>query len=547
MISARPYQNECINAIRSDYQAGHKRLLVVLPTASGKTITFSRVLKARRGAGPSLVIAHTEELLSQAGNKIHNVWSDATIGLIKAEVNKWQGYDIVVASIQSISKSNRLAQIPQGYFKTIVVDEAHHAAAASYINTLNSLANDNTLVIGWTATPNRGDRTSLRKAFEKISFFRSIDQMVDEGWLVSAVSQYVNIQADFSKVKTIAGDFNLGDLSIVINTEENCKAIVRAWWKLAWKQGRKKTIVFSVDVKHAEDLNTWFLKAGVRSAIIHGGSQNRQEIIQDLRDGKLDVLCNCQILTEGFDDDEIDCIVMARPTQSQVLYVQMAGRGLRPILGTNGRADFTQKADCLILDAVGNAVNHKLVTLPVIYGKDGYKPNTTASKDVAKQSAPRKVRLIGYGDSRQLQSGGYSLFSWLEISDEEWCIQFPFKHSYFIRIWFNFNSNTWEYQQVWGQQQPVVHVINTYPSRDKAIIQAEADIIGVVKDPSKMARNAFWRKHKISKKQIDLLNVLKIKVDDVYKLTIGEASDIIGMFFVGRTLNKIKSLGGDMN
>lgn len=546
MITNRPYQDHCVSCVRNDHQLGYRRLLVVLPTAGGKTIVFSRIIKARAGNGPALVIAHTEELLEQAAKKIHMVWPGAKIGLVKAKANEWQCYDVVLASIQTISKDNRLKQIPQQYFSTIIIDEAHHATAGSYRKVQDHLApnGSNVLVIGFTATPNRGDGAGLRKVFDKISFVKTIDEMIDEGWLVPARCEYINIQTDFSKIRTISGDFNLQDLGNEMNTEENNKAIIRAWWQLAWKQGRKRTIIFAVDIAHAETLNFWLNKTGVRSIVIHGKllKQDRQQIIQDFHNGLYDVLVNCQILIEGFDDDHIDCVVMARPTQSQALYIQQAGRGLRPVLKPNGRANLEVKGDCIILDVVGNVINHKLVTMPTLYGKD-YKTNTRQARDIARQGAPKRVKLKAYGNSRSINQASYTMFPWMVFNDEDWALQFPFKSLYFVRIWFNLNNGKWEYQHIFTGSFPVCQVMGEFEFKEEATATAEAHICTVTK-PEKLSRQAYWRKHKISKKQKELLAKLNIELDGLDNLTTGEASDLISYIVTGRIISQLNSQKG---
>jgi len=171
MIVPRDYQAEAVHAVRTHFvNQNICRQLGVLPTASGKTIIFSYILMARKSNGPGLVIAHTDELLGQARDKILRVWPQARIGLVKAENNDWQDKDVVVASIQTLSKDKRLQQFSSEFFATIIVDECHHAVASSYIKALDHLAprGSKILVVGWTATANRGDKSSLRKVFDKM-------------------------------------------------------------------------------------------------------------------------------------------------------------------------------------------------------------------------------------------------------------------------------------------------------------------------------------------------------------------------------------------
>ena len=353
MISLRPYQNDAVHAVLAALTKGQRRQLVAMPTGCGKTIVFVHL--AAQAKRPVLIVAHRDELLDQAAVKAIAAGIDpADIGKIKAERNEWDKR-FVVASIQSLYR--RVGPLPSNRFGLIVIDEANHALAATYRGVIDHFKP--TLLLGVTATPDRGDGKGLAEIFGPEPVFSyPLKQAMTDGWLVRPRQWAIATGASLNGVHTRHGDFALNELADVINTPERNRLVAQAWHERA--NGRP-TIVFTVDMQHACDLAEAFADVGVRAAAIHGKTpgDERQDQLERLERGRLDVLCNCALLTEGWDCPPVSCIVMARPTHSRALYAQCIGRGLRPHDG---------KADCIILDITDNCRRHRLVTVGDLLG-----------------------------------------------------------------------------------------------------------------------------------------------------------------------------------
>ena len=357
MIALRHYQTEALATILQKYQAEITRQLVALPTGTGKTILFGAL--AREQNKPALIIAHREELLTQARDKILLLWPDADVGIVKAELNEVD-HQIVIASIQTISRPNRLQQLKACDFSLLVIDEAHHSAADSYrrgIEELGFMAGDvGKLLVGVTATPQRGDGIGLDSIFEEIVYQCSLPTMIAGGYLSDLRGVQIKAWTDISGVHTRAGDFAQGELESVINTAEANQIIVKAFIKYA---NKRKAAAFCAGVQHAQDLAEAFNQAGIKAAAVWGDMdpEDRRATLDEYESGRIQVLTNCEILTEGWDSPATDCLLMARPTKSGTLYQQMIGRGTRLYPG---------KQDCLILEFASN--RHDIASLGSLTG-----------------------------------------------------------------------------------------------------------------------------------------------------------------------------------
>lgn len=343
MISLRPYQQQCVDAVLSGFGEFQKQLVVV-PTGGGKTIVFSHLAKHFNEQGQRvLILAHRGELLQQAADKLHR-----STGIFaqteKAEMSASLQSDVVVASIQTM-RGKRLAKWPQDHFGLVIVDEAHHALADSYQSVLQHFAPAK--VLGVTATPDRGDKKNLGKYFQNIAFEISLFDLIHQGYLSRITVQSVPIEIDLKGIRTIAGDYNETDLSERI--EPWLEQIAVAIREIA---AFRRTLVFlplcATSRKMAEILNS----VGLVATHVDGQSEDRKEIARRFASGELDVVCNAMLWTEGFDDPGIDCVVVLRPTKSRALYSQMIGRGTRIA---------PAKSDLLLLDFLWLHEKHNLI------------------------------------------------------------------------------------------------------------------------------------------------------------------------------------------
>lgn len=361
-MELRDYQQQCLEAICARFREGINRQLVTLPTGSGKTVVFAnlpRSLSLARGER-TLVLAHREELIEQSAAKLRVANPNASVGIEIAERKSDANDKIVVASIQSLV--NRLDRHDPAAYRVVICDEAHHAPAPTYRRIFEhfGFANDDgeSLLVGFTATTRRGDGVGLWNVFDKITYQKSLREMIDAHWLVDIAGYRIETRADISGVQSRAGDFAAGQLSRAVNTKARNELVVHTYRELA--PGRK-ALTFTVDVQHAEDLSAEFQKQGVNARAVSGKMKkaDRRAIVGSYRRGDIDVLCNCALLTEGFDDPKTAAVLMARPTRSSLLYMQMLGRGTRTAPG---------KKELLLLDFVDSTKRHSAVSLPDLFG-----------------------------------------------------------------------------------------------------------------------------------------------------------------------------------
>ncbi len=339
-ISLRPYQVECLAKIKELHAQGKNRLLVSLPTASGKTVIFAHLIT--KLSGRALIIAHTHELLQQAEEKLIMIAPDIYAGFVDGE-HKDFGAEVVIASVQSASLDSNLNQLSKQNFGILIYDECHHAAtdsARKIIDRLGFGKKTNKLLVGFTATAWRQDKKGLGEIFDTVAYEKDTKSMIDEGWLVPPVGYKIATDIDLSSVQSVDGDFVQASLARVMDTQDMCSKVVEAYIQ---KASGRKAICFGVSVNHAKNLADGFNARGVVAKVIHGEMtlQEREAVLENYRSGSTQVLCNCQILTEGVDLPETSCVIVARPTKSLGLYVQMVGRGLRL---------WPNKKDCVVLD-----------------------------------------------------------------------------------------------------------------------------------------------------------------------------------------------------
>jgi superfamily II DNA or RNA helicase len=350
LISPREYQTEAVDAVLRKWGAGVTRQLVSLPTGTGKTIIFG--LLTERLKAKTLVVAHREELLTQAIEKIRLVFPSADAGIFKAEEDDGLSREICVASIQTATRHTD--RLKERGFTLCICDESHHAISQSYLKVFGDLGfmeNDpSKLLLGLTATAFRADGRALGNVFQAITFERSILAMMRAGYLCDVRGIMVGTNTNIEDVHVRSGDFASEELAEAVDTPERNALIAEAYLK----HGENRPgVVFGVSVEHAKNIASAFEKMGIPCAPVWGdlNDDTRRNTLAAFRGGKIRVLTNCQILTEGFDAPEIGVVMMARPTKSRGLYVQCVGRGLRLS---------PEKKNCILLDFVDVSRRHDL-------------------------------------------------------------------------------------------------------------------------------------------------------------------------------------------
>jgi superfamily II DNA or RNA helicase len=375
MLRPRPYQVEALNAVKEAWsrQAGtnqavaralgkHGHPAVVLPTGMGKTVIFAhQVAEIVAEGGWPLVLVHRDELADQAARKIKQVAPNLTVGIVKAEKNQVDR-QVIVGSVQTLARERRRADLPP--ITHIIVDECHHAVARSYQDILAHFPAAK--VVGFTATMVRGDRKGLGDVWSEVVYSKDLLYGIRNGYLTDVTGKTVVVPGlDMSRIKTSHGDYQEEALALALEESEAGKFIASAY--LEHCPGRSG-VLFAPNVAtahlFAEDLNA----AGVTTEVVTGETpkEERLAIYSRLESGQTKVLSNCMVATEGFDMPRMAVCIIARPTSSVGLYIQMVGRVLRPYPG---------KGVALVLDVVG--VASKLALASVV----DLSPNKVKPKD----------------------------------------------------------------------------------------------------------------------------------------------------------------------
>lgn len=430
-IVARPYQVEAIEACFHEWKTVASTL-VVMPTGTGKSVVFAKILRQwlQEHMGRVMILAHRKELIAQA--KAHAEAAGASCEIEMA--SSWAGAkcDVVAASIQTLNagtkcyecegvnssdcdvcggsgKLKRMTRFDPRDFGLIITDEGHHATADSYIDVYTWFgSNKDNKRLFVTATPERADGNGLHNVCESVAYEMGLRKAIDDGWLCPIRQQFIEVEGlDLSRVSTRQGDLADGELERAFIGEDDAEqeallhSVVKPVIDIA---GNQQFIVFASGVKHATLLLAAFnAYDGSRVEMVLGSTDpfERQRIVERLKTGVTQGLVNVGVATEGFDCPAVAVVAIARPTKSTSLYLQMIGRGTRPLPGVvdgpqtpearRSAIELSAKQVCTVLDFVGNSGNHKLVSVV----------DVLAGGDVDKRDIEQAVRLAKREDTAQ--------------------------------------------------------------------------------------------------------------------------------------------------
>jgi ATP-dependent helicase IRC3 len=365
----RPYQMEAEQATLSEYDKGVRRMMHVMATGTGKTVVFSKLYEAMKSRlpGQMLVVAHTEELVKQNADAMLEWNPGIKVGIeMSGSYADETGDDVISTCVGTLGRKDtkRVSRFNWDNVDKVVIDEAHHGVTDGYRRILDAAgslhADTHKLLLGVTATPNRPDGEPLSDLFEKVAYVYSIRQAIKDKWLVPIRGYRTVTDTSLADVSSNDGDFVKSELSAAVNNHKRNNQIVDVW--MAKAEGRR-TLCFTVDIEHAKAQALAFNIRGVEAAAVWGDDPMRAEKLEAFREGKIRVLCNCNLLIEGFNDPGIACVLLARPTQSGILFTQMVGRGTRLYPG---------KLDLIVIDVVDGTTKHTLLTLPTLMGMQAY-------------------------------------------------------------------------------------------------------------------------------------------------------------------------------
>lgn len=570
-IQLREYQEECIQAVLSYLAAGHKRLGVSLATGSGKTVIFTHLIDRIPVVGPAsqtLILAHRRELVEQAARHCSLAYPDKHVEIELGAHHASGAADITVASIQSITSSDRIHKFDPSRFKLVLVDEAHHIVSPTYLQLLEHFrlrhaadwtGSKTPALVGVSATFSRFDGRALGAVIDHIVYHRDYVDMIEEHWLSDVVFTTVEMEADLTKVSsTRTGDFQTAALSKAINTDETNDLVVQAWSAKA--KDRSSTLIFCVDLSHVTSLTAKFRANGFDAQFVTGDtpSKVRSARIDAFRNGQYPVLLNCGVFTEGTDIPNIDCVLLARPTKSRNLLVQMIGRGMRLHKG---------KKNCHIIDMVA-ALSSGVVSTPTLFGLDPgeviEKENATSlialkeRKEIERKreeeaaevkmktrskSMPGSITFTDYDSVHDLiadTSGDHfirnlSQNAWVSVGEGKFVLTTN-SGNYIIIEPSEENEGKFRAKYYW--KLPADKKVKSPYGTPRVVAQGES-LEHVVHAADTYALEAFeyiwisknqpWRKSRASQAQVDFLNKFRLEKDHLKPedLSKGKAGDMI--------------------
>jgi superfamily II DNA or RNA helicase len=364
LVRLRDYQNECFEAVWASLAYARERVACVLPTGAGKTVIFAHLARYwSMDRGPVLILVHRDELIRQTLNKLAEAAPWLEVGVIQGQ-RKELDKRVTVASVQTLSRYPEMAgqlarNFERGKFYVgplAIVDECHHATAKSYRTALEAYGCFNhhgSRAVGFTATLTRGDNAGLGNVWEEVVFRRDILDMIPD-YLCDVTGRTVTVDGmSLAEARVSGGDYTAGSLSDILTSSDAASYAANGWLEHA---AGRPGICFVPTVDTAWLFRDAFKAAGIDCGVVWGAQDRdaRREALLDARNGDLDVLINCMVLTEGFDWPAAEVCMIARPTTHAGLYVQMAGRALRKAEG---------KKSALILDLVGLDATLRLATI----------------------------------------------------------------------------------------------------------------------------------------------------------------------------------------
>jgi len=377
-IVLRDYQTQTISKFFESLDKEFTRILLQAACGSGKTVIAAMIIKWAVSKGwRVLFLAHRRELVNQCSDKLNRIGIGH--GIIMAGKSASLMADVQVASVQTLLARMRRGVLSLPPAELIVFDECHHNMAKTHRDLINKY--EGSILLGLTATPCRTDGRGLGAIYEDMLCAPSIPELTESGYLVP-VQYYAPSKPDLEGLKIRAGDYVEEGLSTRMDRPQLIGDIVENWGRIC---PDRQTVVFSTGVRHSIHIRDRFRDAGVRAEHVDGTTpkDERDEILRQLAAGDVQVVSNCMVLTEGWDCPPVSCCILARPTKSLGLYMQMAGRILRPFENEDGK-----KEDALILDHAGAVFEHGTVDSEIEWCLDPDDKVQDRQAQMRKKSAP---------------------------------------------------------------------------------------------------------------------------------------------------------------
>lgn len=545
LIRLRPYQREAIDAVKKAWVEGMRRPAVVLSTGAGKTVIMSHLIAEDFAATGqrAMVLVNRDELCDQTLDKLRRTAPHIRCGKVKAADDDTDA-DVVVASVQTLSRDSRLDRMLASHRRRpvglIVVDEVHFAVAATYRKVLGAFPDARFL--GVTATLARGDGVGLGSVVDDVVYSRSILWMMSRGYLVDVRSLRIDTELDLSTVKRSRGDYQAGELGAAMMEAGVPLQVARSVREHA---ADRRSLVFTPTVATAHATARELAAVGIPAGVVDGTTprEERLRVYADFASGRLRAMVNCLVLTTGFDMPQVDCVVVARPTSSDPLFIQMAGRGLRPFPG---------KKDCLLLNVAGGG--GKISTLidladgePMPGGgaRDGESLTEAAERaemEAAAELAARQnlenlrpatfrlqaraVDLFGGSDQTWLRTNGGAMF--VPAGENGQVVLWPSRQE------SEDGQRLWDVVHVPKERGTAWERLHEGQTLGTAMAWAETeadDFSGF-----NVRTGAAWRKKRASQGQLDLARRLGLVVSEDTRA--GTVGDMLSVAFASRVIDR---------
>jgi len=368
MTQLRPHQSKAIADVRAAYRAGHRAVLLCAPTGAGKTFTAAEIIKSAIERGNDVwFLAHLREILDDTARRLDQ--AEIPHGFIMAGMPRNPFKPVQIVSVQTAVR--RPVVKPPGL---IIIDECHLAIADTYKKVIEAAGSPP--LVGLSGSPQRLDGRGLGELFDVLVPTCSTADLIDEG-LLAPIRYYAPSKPDLAGIRSRAGDFALDQLAEAVDRPSIIGDAVAHYRKHA--HGRR-AVAFCVNIAHAEHVAAAFCQVGYRAVAISGNStrEERKAALAGLRQGTIDIVCNCALWVAGVDCPEIGCVILLRPTKSLTMYLQSVGRGLRTCPG---------KQDLIVLDHASCVFTHGFPSDPREWSLDA-KPKRAGANAPAVRECP---------------------------------------------------------------------------------------------------------------------------------------------------------------
>ena len=544
------FVNRCMVAL-----ADNDNTLGVAPTGAGKTIMLSKVIGNFYEQNPNLkacVLAHRDELTAQNEEKFKWVNPAISTSIVDSYGKSWDG-NVTFAMVQTLSRENNLKEMPP--VDLLVVDEAHHATAPSYKNILEHAyqANPNLKLLGVTATPERGDKSSLGELFNNCCDQIKIGELILSGNLVRPVTFAIDMGNVTEKLKALRtrgkGDYSDSEVASILDSEPLNSEVVRHWRE---KAGERKTVIFCSNVSHATNVTNSFNAAGISTALVTGEMTKEQRAIvfENMTKGMIQVIVNVAVLTEGWDYPPISCVVLLRQSSFKSTMIQMIGRGLRTI-DLAIYPDIIKK-DCVVLDfGISTMLHGSLDQMINLRSKNkGFIICSSCKKKIPKEAEEcplcnsnlveqeqeedkeQKVRtVLSNFEMAEIDLLGAVNFHFTELEDDSLLASGFNSWAYIHKkgdVWFAASGRQTRTYTLssWVDNEPLPDIPTRviYQGGKLEAIAAANDFLSLYEKQETAMKTASWRNEKPTEKQ---LNLIPRDYRTNNSLTRGDASAII--------------------